>query len=554
MPAWRSPALIVFVVATLYAFVVTFPLVFQLGTSIYGGPGDATGTVAVYEWWAYAIHHGLNIFNNTLWGAPFGAGWEAVPFSVLPVGLFAPLSALIGGTAAYNVEVLSSFPLTAWATYLVARRLGCSPLAAAFSGLAFAFVPYHVEKAQGHAGQTHMEFFSGMLLFLLRWRQGGSRWNLVAAGALAGLTLWDDYYFAFIAAFLVATFFIVSALYKGGLGRHALAVMGVGLVTLLFVPATILVAERPSNGSLTGAVSAQNAEFHQSDVEIEIYSSRPWEFLLPYHDNPLVPRSIVQYEVAHLHGSNFTENELFLGYVVMLLAAVAVLALRARFEVVLLLAVGVVGAAVSLPPGLHYHGFVVPTPSLYLNQIFPIFRVYARFGLLVILGATLLAGLGFTWMQARLGPRWVALLALPFLLTAVEFNNLPPPHVTQLYPAPAEYQWLAGQPQGILVEYPLQSGTPQAEEIETRQYTLYQQTHGHPLFNGGSSASRSTLYAPYLEPYYLPGAAQLMKQLGIAYVFVHRSDYLSAGFQLPQNVPGLTYVQTLNGVDIYRVT
>ena len=554
MPIWRSPGLIVLVVASVYALVVTYPVVFQFGTSIYGYPGDATGTVAIYQWWSYALHHGLNIFDNTVWGAPFGAGWESVPFSVLPVMLMAPLSALVGGAAAYNIEILTSFPLTAWTTYLVARRLGCSPVAAAFSGLAFAFVPYHLEKAQGHAGQTHMEFFSGMLLFLLRWRQGGSRWNLVAAGALAGLTLWDDYYFAFIAAFLVATFFVVSVLYKRELGRHALALVVVGLVTLVFVPATILVAERPSSGSLTGAVSAQSAEFHQSAVQIEIYSSRPWEFVLPYHDNPLVPSAIVRYEVAHLHGSNFTENELFIGYVVMLLATVAVLVLRARFEVVLLLAVGVVGAAVSLPPGLHFHGITVPTPSLYLNPIFPIFRVYARFGILVILGAALLAGLGFTWMQAKMGPRRAALLALPFLLTAIEFNNLPPPHVTQLYPAPAEYQWLATQPQGILVEYPLQAGTIQAEEIQTRQYTLYQGVHGHPIFNGGSTASRSTLYAPYLEPYYLPGAAQLMKQLGIAYVFVHRSDYVRDGFQLPQDVPGLTYVQTLDGVDIYRVT
>src|SRR6266568_2960907 len=65
--------------------------------------------------------------------------------------------------------------------------------------------------------------------------------------------------------------------------------------------------------------------------------------------------------------------------------------------------------------------------------------------------------------------------------TSITVNNLPPSHVTALLPAPAEYQWLAKEPSGILIEYPLRSGSPQEQEIETRQYTLYQQYHGHPL-------------------------------------------------------------------------
>lgn len=556
----RSPALIVAVVAAGYACLVTYPLILQLSTSIYGGPGDATGTVAVYMWWSYAIHHHMSIFDNTMWGAPYGAGWQAVPFSVLPVILLAPLSAVIGGTATYNVEVLSSFPLTAWLTFLLARRLGARPLAAAFSALAFTFLPYHLEKAQGHSGQTHMEFFSATLLFLMRWRQGGSRWNLAVAGAIAGLTLWNDYYFAFISAFMVATFFALSLLYRRSqeppptlIWRHLAAALTLGIVTALFVPATILVAERPWTGSLNSALAAQSAGFHQSLEEVRIYSARPWEFVLPYHDNPLLPRRIVQFEVAHIHGSNFTEQTLFLGYTVMLLAALGVFVTWPRFETLLLLALGVVGLVVSLPPGISVAGHTIPTPSLLLNPIFPIFRVYARFGVLVLLGAALLAGLGFTWLQDRLRGRQALLLALPFILTAIEFNNLPPSHVTRLFPAPAEYRWLANQSGGILIEYPLRAGTLQEQEIETRQYTLYQQSHGHPLFNGATTASVADPISELLEPYYGPGVADTLRQIGIRYVFVHRADYIRDGFVLPQNTPGLDYVDTLDGTDVYVI-
>ena len=548
------------IVAALYSLMVTYPLVLQLDQSIYGYPGDATGTVAVYSWWEYALKHGQSIFDNTYWGAPYGAGWQAVPFAVIPVVVFAPLSALIGGTAAYNVEVLSSFPLTAWITFLLACRLGSKPLGAAFAALAFTFVPYRLEKAQGHAGQTHMEFLAGTLLFLLRWRQGGSRWNLVAAGAMAGLTLWDDYYLAYLGAFLVATFFVVSAIHKRigatlteWLKKHAAAAVGVAVVTTLFVPATVLTAERPSNGSIGGAINAQAAGFNQGLEQIRVYSARPLEYFLPFHANPLLPSAVLRYEVDHLHGSNFTEQTLFLGYTAIVLALVAVAIGWRRFETRLLVALGLVGFLVALPPGLHFGGVVIPTPSLELNKIFPIFRVYSRFGILVLFGAALLAGLGFTWLQSRLTGRKAVLLAVPFVLAAIEFNNLPPTHVTQLYPAPAEYQWLAQQPSGILIEYPLKAGTPQAEEIQTRQYTLYQHVHAHPIFNGGTSASRADSLTPFLEPYYAPGVAHMLGGIGVRYVFVHKAEYQRDGFDLPEEVRGLTYVQTLNGVDIYTV-
>ena len=40
---------------------------------------------------------------------------------------------------------------------------------------------------------------------------------------------------------------------------------------------------------------------------------------------------------------------------------------------------------------------------------------------------------------------------------------------------------------------------------------------------------------------------------GVRYVFVHRHDYEVAGWSLPTTVEGLTYVTTLDGVDIYTV-
>lgn len=557
----RRPALTVCLAAALYSWVITFPLIFQMDRSIYGYPGDATGTVAIYSWWSYALTHHQSIFDNTAWGAPYGAGWRSTVWSLLPVLVLAPLAALMGGTAAYNVEVLSSFPLTAWATFLLVRRLGCRPLAAAFSAFAFTFVPYHLEKAQGHAGQTHMEFFSGTLLFLVRWRQGGSRWNLVVAGGLAGMTLWDDYYFAFITLFLVAAFFLASLAWsaRGGplreIARHLVAGFIVAIVAASFALAAVALAVRASPVAGAGsAISAQTTGLHHGLDELYIYSARKRDYVLPYFANPLLPRSLQEYERSRLHGSNFTEQSLFVGYTVLALAAVGTLAAWRRWGVLLSLTFGTVGFLVAEPPGLHRLGpLLIPTPSLLLNPFLPVFRVYSRFGVLVLLAAATLAGFGFSFLQERLHGRSAALLAAPFLLTALEFNNIPPFHVTQLYPPPAEYRWLAAQPAGILIEYPLKSGSAPTQEVQTRQYTLYQHMHKHPIFNGATASSRADQISADLEPYYGSGVAAQLHAIGIRYVFVHRQDYRANSLGTPQDVMGLEYVDTLHDTDIYRV-
>jgi len=557
-PGRRWPgALLIAVAATGLACITTFPLVLHLGSSIYGEPGDATGGISIFWWWAYAVEHGKPLLDNTMWGAPFGAGWSRQPFAVLQLLLFTPLSVLLGPTVAYNLGVLSSFPLSAVFTYLLARRLRIGPLPASFSALAFTFLPYHQEKATGHMFQAHMELFPALLWLLLRWRQGGSRWNLVGAGAVLGLGIWIDYQFALILLFLTAVFFLVSLLAPhpvtvglvARLRQHAVAVPITGAAVLPFLPPAVLLAVRPGSGGAALSLAQRSLD------DIDIYSVRPWEYLMPWRVNPLVPQAVRDFQAQHLHGSNGVEQAQVLGYSVIALALVAIIWFRPRFPVVLGVAVAAAGAALALPAHLHVFNLTLLGPAALLNHGLPFIRVYARFGVLVMLGATLLAGLGLATLHTgldahRLG--WLA--AAPFLVLALEFNRLPPTYTTTLFPAPEEYRWLRDQPSGTLIEYPLLTPT-NALEAASRQYTLYQQVHLHPLFNGATPGSRADVVAPSLNPYYAEDVAARLRSLGIRYVFVHRGDYLGAGYGLPQAVIGLRYLGSFdNGnVDAFLV-
>jgi hypothetical protein len=559
----KHPALVVTAIALVWSLVLTYPLIINIDKAVYGSPGDNTGTVAVYWWFAYALQHGLSPLNNTMLGVPFGSGWDLIPFSVFQFGLLAPLSAAIGPTLTYNLEVLSSFPLTAWVTYLLARRLGINPLGAAFSALAFTFMPYHLEKATGHAGQTHLEVFAAFLLFVLRWRQGGSRWNLVAAGAVAGLTLWLDFYYAFILVAVAAAFFVVGAIgrregesWRRSLQTNIVAAGLVSLVAVLFVPLAVVVAHRPSSGSYTSGI-VNTADIYQRSLgEVQIYTARWYEYLLPWQGNPLLPHWVRQFDLDHLHGSNVVEQSLSVGYTVAVLAVLGLVFGRKRFAIALAVAVALAGFIMAQPPFLHPFGTIsLHGPSYYLNSLLPFFRVYSRFGLLVLLGASLLAGLGIGVLDARLAVTRVrAFILIPFLLLAVEFNDVPPTHVTVMFPAPAEYGWLASQPPGILVEYPLHDSNASRQELDNRGYELYQQVHLHPMFNGSQPATQAGMLEAQLEPYSYPSVVAQLKGLGIRYVFVHAAAYQESGQDVPKDVPGLEFVTELDGTYIFLVS
>jgi hypothetical protein len=555
-----GPALLVGAVATLLALALTFPLAGHLSEAVYGPPQDNIGTSAVYWNWLYALRHGRSPFDNQMWGAPFGGGWERVPFSALQFLVSLPLTALVGATAAFNLEILSGFSLTALATFGLARRLGIPALASAFASLAFTFAPFHVMQSMEHVAESHLELLSGFLYFAVRWRQEGQRRFAVGAGAVAGLTAWLDPTLTYLLLPAAVAFFVASLVAAGPerwrdlrsrAADHAGTLALVAGVALLFVPVFVLFWSRPGSGNVAG-FSATAGTLHRPISEIVWYSARLPEYVLPWHDNPLTPASVRALEESM--PGNFFESSLFIGYTVLALALVGLIWGRGVFARLLPSLIALGGFLMSLQPYPQLLGAQLVAPSALLYRALPFFRVYSRFGVLVLLGCVLLAGLGLGLVQTWLGTgrrRW--LLVIPFVLLAVEFDNVPPVRVTQMYPAPQEYLWLSTQAPGTLVEYPLApSGLPDAGESQLRTYQYYQQVHGHPILNSDRNPGPALAAARELSAYYRPGVSQRLQSLGVRYVFVHRAWYRADGFQVPREVPGLRYVASFGDVDVFQ--
>ena len=143
--------------ASLWTAVLALPVLRQPASRLYGVPGDCFGSLALLRRLSEALRTGADL--------PWGP--ELQPLVDLPAALIA---GVWGCGVAWNLVLLTSFPLAALAGWLLARRLVSDEPIAAFVGLAFAFSPYHLAHAREHMDQAQVAWpalFAWSLLGLL---------------------------------------------------------------------------------------------------------------------------------------------------------------------------------------------------------------------------------------------------------------------------------------------------------------------------------------------------------------------------------------------------
>jgi hypothetical protein len=530
---------------TLLAIFLTWPLVRSLGGRIYGYPGDSTGTIALL--WALAHKTGYHVLGTThmlLTGAPFG--WEfSNALNVQWAFVFLPATLatkLIGEVAAYNLVILSGLVLSGAAMYLLVRRLGTTPLVAAWAGLAYTVFPWHLEKAQGHAGFVHLEGFPLLVLAVLAWhrRPDLRRALLVAA---ASLLLWTTAgYFGVLGSVALAVLLpVVAVLHRRRHGTlYAIAKLALGGGAALAVLVVIFAVSLA--GSSDEGVSAQ-----QNVGELSTYGARPWEYVLPSYRNPYLGDDFAPFLSSHLHGSNFSETSLYVGWLTILLAAGWLGWALARHRRLpperIFLAVGLplmIGAALvcSLPSPLPRTG--VPTPARFLWEAVPQFRVPSRFIAVVMTGLVPLAALGLNAISARAGrltsrrslsaalPAAVVLAAV--VITFIELPISRASATTDVDRTPAYYRDVQSAPPGLLVEYPLAT----ADQAVNSEYLFWQRIHERRLVNGAALDTFADAVGQTLVNPSSPETPASLAALGVTAIVLRPSVYaFTGGFPAP---------------------
>jgi hypothetical protein len=165
------------------------------------------------SWWPYAIGHGLNPFFSHLIWAPRGHSLAWVT-AIPPIALLAaPLTLAAGPIVAFNLLTAFALPLSAWAAFVLCRRLTGKFWPALVGGAVFGFSAYEINHVS--AGQLNLTYslLVPLLAYLVvLWRDKAISSRVFVA--VAGITMAVQFYL-FLETFADLTAVLAVAMVVG---------------------------------------------------------------------------------------------------------------------------------------------------------------------------------------------------------------------------------------------------------------------------------------------------------------------------------------------------
>lgn len=355
---------------------------------------DAGAYMWFLAWWPHAILHGLDPFRPDIVWAPTGynLAWSAsVPGVAI---LMAPVTLAFGPVVAYNFATLLSPVVSAWAAFLLCRRLAGSFWPALFGGYVYGFSPYVLGHMQGHLNMSPA-FVTPLVVYLVVRRLDGVVSPRRFVGGLAALLVLQFTIFTEIFATLTLFGGLAFALalvmlepeVRGRLWRM------IGLIAAAYGVAAVALA--PYLYYLF-ALGFPRDQIH----EMEPYSIDLLNFVIP---TPIVFFHRVFFPLARTFTGNFSES---VGYVGLPLVAITCLFVRShgrtRAGRWMLVTLAMLCVA-SLGPNLHIAGtrtFALPWA---LAVKLPLIN-HAATGRFMMYAFLILAVIAAVWLAS--GPTW----------------------------------------------------------------------------------------------------------------------------------------------------
>ena len=357
------------------------------------------------------------------------------------------LGLLMSPVAAYNVVVLTSFPLAAVSGYLLAFHVTGSHAGSLVAALLFAFSPFHLAHAAYHAHIAQIHWLPLYLLALWRCldRPTSGRLALLIGSTVA--VVLASFYLGFVAAVMSPAFVIA---YWLAAPRHPSRRPTPGLIAVATTLAVLGVVAALAVETLYVRTGFAKVDTTVLREELFAYSARWWSYLVPPVDHPIWGGWARSVWDAHGVGHGLLEQQVFLGWFALALGAVPLWAWvrgdrtspGAR-AAPLLVAIAAVALVCSMSPERQIGPVRFVRPSSVLYELAPMFRAYARFGVVVNLMVAILAGAGAARLLANRS-RLVATMTVMLIgLALTELAPVPPWRSRDVLPTQA-HRWVAG--------------------------------------------------------------------------------------------------------------
>lgn len=504
------------------AVAVTWPLATRLSTSLPINSGDSLLNAWTLAWSSDRLGHGLRGFWQMPSYYPYTAS-AAFSENLLGVAVVAaPVYWLTHDAGVtYNVALILSYALSGLTMFVLVRRLTSSPLAAFLAGCIFAFAPYR-------AGQMdHLQVLSAWWMPLAFWAM---HLLLDTERPIAALvfgvcfvlqTFAHGYAFFFmcLGCGVLILVRLISGTMPPRVTRALLVIALLGFVAMLPMARTIYTVwgTRAAEDGVVGNTSADLGTFLQVPVEAPLHRVLP---------------GVVQ-----------LEGGLFPGVIAVGLVGIGLwLGSRKgssqRLTIVTYGLIAFVGLLMALGPAprVWRHTLLPVGPFALFQRYVPlssIARIPARFGMLTSFGLAVIAGVGASWLLARV-PRRRAMGAVAVAALVITWEGSGAP--IRLVGAPAvnapEYAWLAARPdKDPLLELPIaQLGLKHTGLVV--QYASLR--HGHRVVNGVSRFEPPLVglfdwsSSPLADPDHAREIIPLVSALHVRYVMVRPALFSDA--------------------------
>ncbi|AKB73991.1 hypothetical protein MSLAZ_0730 [Methanosarcina lacustris Z-7289] len=536
----------VLILYTLLTFILTYPVIFKIRTSIPGG-GDAFHWLRILWYAPVAIFNpGLTkLTHDYLMFYPYGI--PASPFqSAFNQVLTYLLSSVMALHQAYNILWLFSFIFGAYGTYLLVIYLTNDKIASFIAGIVFAFSPYHFVHSLGHFGATSIEWIPFCALYLMKmFREGGIRNSFIAGIFFILVAMSDLQYMVFMGIFVLLLFldeiYIVLRKekqdYKEKLKSIFYKYSLFGVISFIgLIPLTM--------ENILTAISNDN--FLKLDpFDAVMGSADLLSFFLPSVLHPVF--GDVTKDIYSNFLGNTSENTTFIGYTVILLSLFANRRLKENKYVKFWSIAALFFSIISLGPLLHVNGNIsftvfhttIPLPHLVLYYLIPFLdncRTTGRFFVIASLSFAVLTGYGVSELlkSNKNNKKMIAIVISSLII--FEYLAIPIPIST--VNEPSFYKEISQDKDNYaLLEIPA------TLHYEAGVSTIYYQTiHGKPVVGNWaarfpSNARDFELNTPvireltYLQPFTVDILNQDISQVGtsilnyynISYIVLHKN-------------------------------
>jgi hypothetical protein len=514
----------------------TFPLFFHITEYIPGfHSSDEPFAVLQRFWWLrFSFLNHYQWFNESITVYPFGQHHDLQILSSLWFHIGRLISIAGSWIIAYNLPMICNFFIAFISMFYLFFYLSEDKYISFFASIIYTLCPYQFSRFWQHYSLVFTGFMPLYILFLIKLHRYRSFKYVFLSTIVFSLLVSLNLHYAFFMFLSTFLFMFYSLIFRQEQEKTKLLKFYL-FTSIALMIGSVIVLNRSFFGHL---VFAPNNIIPNAYALVRPFedlfrqSAKPLSYLLPDTAHPIFGKFTEQFIGSPLYGDSLTEHSLYLGWIPLALAFVAIKRyLRQRkeeadnFYAGFFVLLAFMAWIFSQPPWWELGPLKIYMPSFFIYKMLPIFRAYCRFGILVMLAVAVLAGFGLRFIMGRFKTK-KSKLALTILFCALvlfEFWNYPPFKVIDVSVAPAVYNWLKSERGNFAIaEYPLDAEGP------NEMYKLYQTFHEKKIINGAIPGTYAYKFAQSLKKLSSLETAAKLKGMGVKYAIVHQDRYLES--------------------------